>query len=430
MSVKHISKLSLAALLVAAFALTTGCDSSGANEAEDGLTIEGRATDDSGYSKSRGRIEGAAVTAVSVEADGSRRNLSGKTTTDAEGHFRLETDAATPKVLILRAETESFATSALVYAEGRSSVHAMPMTAESHAEADVYVEARNQASYFEARDQASRGATIADVAAFVDTQVAASIQAGQTTAEKVAAAVRSSVEAEVAYAKEASPDVHEDEAREQKLEAFFTLQAALAASSNTAAQVEATEAFEARLARAYVEAGASAEAQAKASLAARLVLSPVGSDAGLALRKRAEVIAALATTHAVEAAFEAGGATQARIDAVAAAGATLLAELRAVTLEGYQSQVDAAHATYQSSVEAELSNELDVDASAISEAQASFSVAEQILTNMLSVTGSAKAITEAYSAFYTHAEASARRSFSGNAKASLAATVLVLLSAQ
>ena len=423
MFAKPLREIHFLPLLFASFVLMAGCDASGANDDNDSVAVEGRVTDDSGYSKSQASIEGATVTAVRVNPDGGRHRLSGETTTDAQGRFELNTDEAASNVLILRAEKESFATSALVYTKGRADVRSMPMTTESHAEADVYVEARKQAK---------KGATtIADVAAHVDADVAAEIAAEKTTAAKVAAAIRSSAEAEAEYIEDEEPDAEEDEAREQKREAFFTLQVQLAASSDASAQAEAIESFEAHLARAYMEAGASAEAQARASLAARSALvqmsSSVSSKARLALRKRAEVIAALATAHAVEAEFEAEGASQAEIDALVSARAALLAELRAADSE---SEIDAAHATYQSSVEAALSSELDVDVSIISAAQVGFGVARQTLNLALSTTSSAKAVATAYAAFYTSVHTSAMTSFDSNAKADLAATVLVLLSAQ
>ncbi|MGI9174050.1 MAG: hypothetical protein ACR2GR_01855, partial [Rhodothermales bacterium] len=331
-------KIHFLALLFASFVLTTGCDSSGANDDDDSVTVEGRATNDGGYSKSQASIEGATVTAVRVNPDGGRHGLSGEATTDAEGRFELNTDEAASKVLIVRAEKESFMSSALVYTEGRSSVKSMPMTTESHAEADVYVEARKQAK---------KGATtVADVAAHVDADVAAEIAAEKTTAAKVAAAVRASADAEAEYIEDEASDADKDEAREQKREAFFTLQVELAASSDASARTEAIEKLEAHLASAYMEAGASAEAQARASLAARSALvqmsGDVSSKARLALRKRAEVIAALATTHAVGAEFKAKGAAQTEIDALAAARAALLIRLRAASSE---SEINAAHAT-------------------------------------------------------------------------------------
>lgn len=424
---KRINQISLSALLLALFVLTTGCDSAGVDEEEPTeeptMSVEGRATDDSGYSKQMANIEGAVVTAASVAADGSQSALSGQATTDAQGNFRLETEKTSSNVLVLQAENANFSSKVIVYTAGRQSLRAMPMTAESRAEADVYVEARQQATM--------GATTVGDVAAYVSAQVASEIEAGQTTAADVAAAVRSSAEAEAKYAEENEPDVKVADARGQKRKAFVTLQADLAAASDASAQAAAVEAFEAHVARAYEEAGASSEAQAKASLAGRAALvqmsSGVSANARLALQKRAEVLAARAAANALEATFKAKGAADARLNALQAARAQLLTDLRAATTAD---EIATARASYQTSVESELAAEFDVDAATLTAAQTGLATAKQALSAAVDAAGSGEAVAKAYAAFYASAEASAKASFRANPNAELAATALVLLSAQ
>ena len=421
----HTSKLALFALLLASLVLTTGCDNAGANEEEEGLTVEGRATDSGGYSKSSSSIEGAVVTAASVNADGSQADLSASATTDAEGRFSLQVGDVASNVLLLQAEKLDFSSKALVYLRNgdRASVRAMPMTSESRAEADVYVQARQQSS--------TGAATVADVAAYVDARVAAEMEAEQTTSADVALAVRSAAEAEAAYVRERESSDRVADGRGQKRGAFAALQTELHTASGASAQAEAVEAFEEQMARAYAEAGASAEVQAEASLAGRAALvqtsANVSADARLALRRRAEVIAALATTNAVEARFKAEGATEAQMETLTQARAALLTALRAAASA---EKLAEAHAAYRASVEAELGTAFDLSATALTAAQASLAATKQALSASLDTANSAATVAKAYTTFYAGAHASAKTNLDGNAKAEAAATVLVLLSAQ
>lgn len=419
----RMPRVSRIIVLITALSLTA-CDSSTGVGGEADATIRGQVTDDAGFGKTAGAVEGALVTASGVRARGNLTQLEGQATTDAEGRFALDVDDASEYV-VLTAQKGSFRTKALVYTAGKARVNAMPMTTESHAEADVYVEAR------EADGGDDEGITAADVALYVTREVAADIASGRTTTAAVAAAIRAAVDAEREYVAEEEGEVPDEEIRKEKREAFLRLQADLAASANTSARSEAVEAFQEAVVQAHAAAGVAAETQAKARQAGRAALvkysSNITSDARFSLRREAEIVAALATAQAIEAQFEAAGASSARLSALAQARTTLIARLRAA---GSSSAIADAQAEYASDVEAELASEMGVNASLLATASTAIALARTSLDVALTTATSARAVAGAYASFYATAETSAEESLTGTAKAGFGATVLTLLSVQ
>lgn len=163
----------LSVLLVVGLALM-GCDSNGGgNGGGNTTTVSGTVTDNnsSGSSSSnvattkassQDGVEGATVTAVSVGADGSTQTLEGTATTDASGEFTITVEGeGASNVIRLNAEGDNgFSSSVIVQVDGQGQVEAQPMTAETAAEANVYVAAKSE-------DEASshdEGVTAADAA--------------------------------------------------------------------------------------------------------------------------------------------------------------------------------------------------------------------------------------------------------------------------
>src|SRR5688572_12751816 len=119
-----------------------GCDSSGA-DAE--VEIRGRVTDDA--TSGLGPIDGAVVVASEVDADGDVSAMDGQATTDADGEFNLTIDGTT-EVVLLTATEGSFRTRALLErgAAASGTVSAPTFTAETDAEAGVYLAARSRSN--------------------------------------------------------------------------------------------------------------------------------------------------------------------------------------------------------------------------------------------------------------------------------------------
>ncbi len=418
---------SLAAFLVAG--ALSGCDSA-TDEGGNGtsqVTVAGKVTDDSGFSKTLGSVEGALVTASEVTASGSLRTLNGEATTDASGAYRLSVEAAASP-LIVSASKAGFSSRAIVEHSitGSGSVNAMPMNDETRTEADVYVEAKSSTN-------ASLVST-ADVAFYVDGAVAASVRAGEATAAEVAAAVAASQEAEREYT-DADPEGPQDEeprrrTEERQRESFVTLQSALSAAASASAQTAARTAFEKAFVDAHAASGVDASVQAKAAQSGSSAMLMVAADANmssearLAIRKRAEAGVALAASAAVQAAFELNGAAQARIDAIAAAGEALYQSTASAQSE---TQISAAFGSFAATVETELAAELGVDVVVISGARAALDAAKVALQTSIDAAADAAAVASAYATFFAAAESSAASSLSASGNAQLGAEVLGMI---
>lgn len=445
-SMSHLFRLSLALLLVVGFPLV-GCDSGGGG-GDNSTTISGRATNNtsSGSSAAHGvsskssqdGVEGATVTAVRVGANGSTTTLAGTATTNANGEFTITLEEENvSNVVMLKAEGEGgYSSNVIVQVDGQSQVDAQPMTAETAAEAEVYVEAKSE-------DEASShddGVTVADVAVYVNAQAAADINAGQTQAAEVGAAIASSVEAEAQSNSDTDGGASEGAVAEAKANLYADLQSSLATASSAEARAQAVTMFENGMANLYAEADGSAESQARSRQTGTSVMiefsAEASSDANVGLRKQAELLRAEATARAQEAIFEAEGASDATLDALVSARQQLKTDLRAAT------SVDAminAHSTYQATVKTQMENTFGLSSNAIATAESKISTNIDALFSALADIGgllddAVQAALDAYSSFYTSAQASAKASFQSSLDsdetAEAAAKILVFASAQ
>lgn len=412
-------------LLIAGVTLLAGCDGSTTGPDMSTRTVEGTVTDDEGYGKRAGSVEGVAVTAVSVTAEGSTQPLDGSAETNASGQYELQvTDPSTS--MIVRAEGEGdFQAQTLVQMEqeGSGTVQAMPMNGETSAEADVYVEARSDGG---------SAVTKSDVALYVDQHLAGEIESGGTTVAEVAQSIRAQIEAEHQYAAENTDSGEEkaEEGRSNKVEAFAALESDLAASTSASAQSEALARLESSVMEAYTEAGVSAEVAAQARMSGHSFLrlktesAQDSSDALFALRKRSKVMASTALARAIEASFQAEGAADSRLQTLAEARSKLIGELRAASSAEAMTQ---ARAEFESTVESELASQIGVTVSAIDSAQTAVSGAKSTLEAALSLGASASSIASAHATFFGNAESTLSSELQSSSNAELAASVVALL---
>lgn len=415
-SVQRVAALCLSLALIG----LTGCDSTTGVDGEADVTLQGRVTDDSGFGKAsgaQGDVEGAVVTAANVSADGSLNQLEGEATTNADGRFRLDVDGAADEIIVVAQKSE-FESRAMVQTRGQSSVNTMPLTAESHAEADVFVEARKQ----DDGDEVS----MSDVAVFVTSQVGADVRSGSRSASDVAASLLAEARARTEFVRDEEGEEEAEEARENENEAFFELQANLSVATNAGAQAAAISQFEEALIDAYTAAGVAIETQAKARQTSRAAVVHLGS-ATFDMEKQTILLASMATARAIEASFEAAGASNTRLSALVQARENMVAELRAASSAAAAAE---AKADYEASAKAELAAEANVDQSTLETASAAVSTAKTALSAALVAAGSAAGVVNAHAEFYASAESAAEAALEGaTTNASLAATVLAMLSA-
>jgi hypothetical protein len=340
-------------------------------------------------------------------------------------------------VIRLNAEgDDDFSSSVLVQVDGQGEVEAQPMTAETAAEANVYVAAKSE-------DEASsheEGVTAADVALYVNAEAAADLNAGQAAAADVATAIASSVEAESRMNSNADGGASAGAVAETKATLYAELQSSLAAASNAEARAQAVTAFENGMANLYVEAGGSEESQARSRQTSTSVMiefsAETSSQAELGLRRQAELLRATATAHAEEALFEAQGASTATIDALVDARQQLTADIRAAT--SVSAMVDA-HSDYEAEVKTQMEGTFGVSTTAIAAAEMAIEANVTTLFTALAeiggeLKGAVEAAVNAYSTFYANAQAAAKASFEANVDsettAEAAAKALVFASAQ
>jgi len=444
-SVGGLLSLSLSLLLIVGVPLV-GCDSGGGGDSS--TTISGQATNNSSSGSSvasrvspkssQDGVEGATVTAVRVGANGTTTALEGSATTDANGEFTITLEGGdASNVVMLRAEGEgNYSSSVIVQVDGQNQVDAQPMTAETAAEADVYVEAKSE-------DEASNhdeGVTAADVAVYVNAQAATDINAGQTQAAKVGAAIASSVEAERQTNSEADGGASSDAVAQGKANLYADLQSSLATASSAEARAQAVAEFEDGMANLYAEAGGSEESQARSRQTGTSVMiefsAEASGDAKVGLRKQAELLRAEATARAQEAIFEAEGASDATLNALVSARQQLTTNLRDA---GSVDAMVTAHSTYRTTVKSQMKGTFGLSSSAIEATESEIAQSVDALFSALAdigglLDGAAQIALDAYSSFYANAQTSAKASFEAyvdsEATAEAAAKVLVFASAQ
>jgi hypothetical protein len=405
--------------------IIAGCDSSVGPDDGTTATINGTATDNAGYGKRAANIEGAVVSAANVESDGNIRTLSASTTTNVSGAYSLEISNPSPIVLV-KAEKEDYSSSVLVYTgdDETADIQAQPINVETHAEANVYVDTRSNGDDH---------VTIADVALFVDKELAGQIASGTTSSSEVATVLTASSNTEAAFLTENSEagEGAVEQANHSKVEAYGDLQASLAAAGETSAQSDVLVDFEQTVHDTYFSAEIPADVYAKARQSANTAVSmhtenaESSSDAQFALRRQSEIVTAGAMAQSIEASFEAENASQTRLTTLADARTQLLTDLRGATTVD---AMTAAKTAYKDTVKAELAATLDVSNSVITSAEEALSDLKATLNSSLSLDISASATAEAHSTFYGNAESTAASSLGSSAKAEMGGKVLAMLS--
>lgn len=428
--------------------LGTACDSSvdAIDEDAESVTVSGRVSENEdsqsadktaqSSTESLAAVEGAVVTAVAVHADGSVSALDGEATTDANGEFTFvaEGEGVTDHIRVIADGDGDFVASSIVQVNGQSSVNTPPLTTDSHAKAEVYLEAKSEdgvESHYE-------GVTAADVYVFINSDVAVEINSGTQSAADLGAAIASGVKAQAEYNDKAEAGVNMNAIVEARSDAFTRLQSDLAAASNNEARAEAFISLEESYIDVFTENGVDIEKQGEFhQIFASILIEASGEangNAELGLRKQAELILTQATALTIEGMFQAEGASEATIESLEDARATLVAEIRAASSE--EVIVDAK-ADYKATVDAETESNFgissEVRAAAEAEIDSSVNALESTLAGLSIFIGNiAEATAEAFNDFYLDAQVEAETSFEASgmeeSEAEAAAKVIIMTS--
>ncbi|MEX2402749.1 MAG: hypothetical protein WD625_01385 [Balneolales bacterium] len=427
-----------------------GCDSSvDAIDDAETVTVSGQATQNKTETQQQSvgktaqsstetlaAVEGAVVTAVAVHADGSVSTLDGETTTNANGEFTLvaEGEGAAGHIRVFAEGDGDFEASTIVQVNGENSVNAQPLTAESHARAGVYLEAKSE----DGSDSHFEGVTAADVSVFINKDVAAEINAGTQSAADIGIAIANAVKAQAEYNEKTEAGVDMNAIAEARSEAFARLQSDLAAAADAEARAEAYATLEETYVSVFTENETDAKMQAEFHQIATSLLVEASSEADgsaeLGLRKQAELIFAQATALAIEGMFQAESASEASLEALADARTEVVAEIRGATSE--EVIVDAK-ADYKAKVDAETESNFDISSEARATAEAEISSSVEALQSTLAglsifIGNIAEATAEAFSDFYLDAQINTKASLEASgmaeSEAGAAANIIVMTS--
>jgi len=417
-------------LVLLAFALIAiGCDSGGGSEFADSASISGSVTEDSGYAKAAA-VEGAVVSATSVDANGDVTEHPDTAIVSAEGRYTIQIENPGAYV-VLTAEGEGFS-SAVVHFRNREveASTAAPMNQESAAEADVFMSSRVNAS------AALRELAYPRIAAYVDARVAAALRSGGATARAIAEILVEGQESEDSYVENRDPDGEPDDRpiddrRARDEEATLNLQAALDAAASVSERREALSDFAEIFATGYSAAGVSTVTSAEAMEAGYAAQVSAAADASVsadvvsALRMRADLFVGIATTVAVRASLVAGDATADALAAFDVASETFLAALAEAESTN---DVALAYDAFGEVVDVQVAATLGLDVALVATARAATDTARTALEVAIDAAASGVAIAAAYQTYFTAAQAAASAALSASSKASIGAEVVALMS--
>ena len=423
----HISSLASVASALALVVLVSACDSSGSGGADGKVRVSGVVTDGTASKsdqlaakagESFSDVDDAAVSGSEVDDNGTVKPSNGETRSNEQGEYVLESDASSDFMLVTAVKGD-VTTRVLVDARVSGTVRAASMTHETSAEADVFIESRRQGD---------ETVTSADVAAFVTTDVAADIRTGVETAARVAVAIGNAEQARQTYATEHG-STNDDQTRREEEEAYREWQASLSGHVSASATASANARLESRTASSLTAGGTQARIQAQANETARAALiaftANLGSRTRFALRRQAEISAALAASSSIESDLRA--TSSARADAAAAAGVRLRAALASASGEAAMTQ---AWSSFRSDIHGLVAAQLGIPIVTVSAAVTALATVEATLALALQSSTTVDAIVDAKADFYSQAESRLKTSFAANAQADLGARILAVVEAR
>jgi hypothetical protein len=336
------------ALLVAATAgslFISGCmrdeSPSGDDPSTEGtVLVSGRVQGDAALRKSSAGagVEGALVTVVRIQDDGSMRTVSTfEAKTDAQGRFSIGAVADGGRELIVRAKKEGREWKAVVSAKAEKgkTVACRPLDLESSLEADVLVRARAQAD---------GKASFVDIASAIDLELAAQAETKTDAKAEFEAFLAAQARTEAQVRGEAlltgtdkAVQTRIEKAEEARLEAAAKLEADLDAATDLSAEARAhlDTGFRQAEHQAWIEAGLTLEAATAARESCYQAMAKAGAQATVDAEEKALWLRKIALEHAarigiaVEAGLKAQGGSEIQLGSAAALSAALETSLQA-----------------------------------------------------------------------------------------------------
>ena len=397
------------ALSLAAIIFWSGCseDSDNMTQPESTARISGKVYSSSSpgaLAKTTAPVEGASVTVARLQADGSFQTVStGAVQTNASGEFQVEADVSAESGLFVIAEKGSQRWMAVVNStvEAGETTVCQPHTDESTAEAEAARE--------DVQEDQNRDIAYTDIAAYIDAELGSRIKGNASAGATVVGALKSSGQARqqaLLHSEIGATSAQIEAAAQARAAAQQQLEVSLYQAGENQSMIEAAyESYHQALVNAYVNAGLTASAYAKAGeVAARSWVkntATLSTQARLAAVKSAAYLRAWAVARGNEARFQAAGAAQAQMNAVANAGVSLRASIRSAASEA---EILAAFESYHNTVIEQLKITLSAQATAISNVDVAINEiggAKATLSVAVSAAASTNALVDAYMAYYS-----------------------------
>lgn len=379
---------------------------------------------------SQGSVQGAAVTLVQVQADGSLKTVSTQSVqTDAEGKFTVETQLSGVKNLVVVAEQGSTKWKAIVSSNVQSgtTVYAPPLNAKSTTEADLYIKLVGEGH--------SNDIDESDLKILVNGEAALHIGTDANVQAQFITAMQAQYKAIVQASQNAYFGISAFQLQAMmnaKHDAEAKLDAALYMSDDSEDEEESdVNDYEETVLSIYsaqnINVSAFAELMRIGLTTFVNSTSSINAQAQFALAKCYYKRYAFVLNFAMRQQFHAAGASDAQISSVTSAGITLYSSIKS-SMD--LSQIAAAFVQYHSATESQLKVTLSTYASLIDTIDASINAGggvKAVLTAALNGSTSFDTIINAYVTFFTSVKTAVQTTLVGASSAQVDAATQVLI---
>ncbi|MEW5842927.1 MAG: carboxypeptidase-like regulatory domain-containing protein [Bacteroidota bacterium] len=435
--IKFMVKL---ALIVLAFSLAACSHDNNPVDAGGTSKVAGRITTANGMPKtmaksgsvtsSQGGIQGAAVILAQVQADGSLKTVSTQTVqTDANGRFTAEANVSGVRNLIVVATQGTTQWKAVVSSTVQSgtTVYAPPLSAESTTEADLFIRLVGQGMSSDV-DESDLKILVSNEAAMhiggnanMEAQFLTAMQAGY---QAMVQASQNSYFGFTAAQFQAMMSAKED--------AVAKLDAAMYMSGDTEEETDNDmNDCEGTVLSTYASQNINVSAYAKLM---RIGLTAfVNSTSSMDAQTRLAIVRSFYKRYSfvlnfsMKQQFQAAGASDAQISAVASAGAALYGSIKSST---NLTQISDAFVQYHSSVESQLKVTLSSYATQIDTIDTSINSgggAKDVFSAALNISTSFDTVINAYVTFFTAVKTAVQATLVGASSIQVSAATQILI---
>lgn len=359
-------------------------------------------------------VQGATVILAEVRSDGSLETISNAAVqTDIDGNFSLETNMNNLSDLVVIANKDSSQWMAVVSSSVNSSstVYVRPLNDETTVMASVYIRAK--------ADNYSN-VTYPEIDNYINSKIAAQIKSNSALIGETAASLNAEANAEYESASEMGLSQSQWQAIiNDKYNAQASLDEQLY-NSSAPDDSNAYESYYQALVNAYINAGASADTYAKLLIIANSEFvkstSNLNSQLSFYFEQSAAYLRAKVTNYAVQEKFNAMGASNAEIEAAAAAGLSLSSSIKNASA---QSDIDNSFSNYRTQIVAELKMFFNSNQEMVTAISSKAQLYNSTFKSDVSSGSSTNDIISAYNKFYSGINSSVAASFGSGSQSQI-----------